>query len=77
MCPSEGKRGFILCAHICSILHPPTKRVRENSLFDTMLKCGSLFDTEPLFLPYMILCLKFVPYMTLHPILQLTVLNDT
>jgi hypothetical protein len=55
----------------CSILF------RENSLFDTTLKCGSLFDTEQLFLPYMTLCLKFVPYMTFRPILPLTVLNDT
>jgi hypothetical protein len=42
-----------------------------------MLKSGSLFDTEQLFLPYMTLCLKFIPYMTFRPILQLTVLNNT
>jgi hypothetical protein len=52
-------------------------RIWENSLFDTGLKCGSLFDTEQLFLPYMTLCLKFVPYMTFRPILPLTVLKNT
>jgi hypothetical protein len=40
---------------------------RENSLFDTTLKCGPLFDTETFFLPYLTLALKFVPYMTLRP----------
>jgi hypothetical protein len=54
-----------------------SEQAGENSLFDTMLKYGSLFDIEQLFLSYMTLCLKFVFYMTFHPILSLTVLNNT
>jgi hypothetical protein len=50
---------------------------RDNSLFDTGLKYGSLFDIEQLFLPHMTLCLKFVPYMTFRTILPPTVLNNT
>jgi hypothetical protein len=38
------------------------------------LKCGSLFDTEKLFLPYLTLRLQFVPYRTFRPLLPLTVL---
>jgi hypothetical protein len=38
---------------------------RENSLYDTPLKCVSLFDTRQLFLPYMTSCLNFFPPVTL------------
>jgi hypothetical protein len=37
---------------------------RENSLFDTTLKFGSLFDTTNYFLPYLTLGLKNFPYLT-------------
>jgi hypothetical protein len=33
--------------------------IRENSLFDTPLKYGSLFDTIKVFLPYLTLALFF------------------
>ena len=38
---------------------------RENSLFNTTLKCISLFDTRKLFLPYLTRGLNFMPFMTL------------
>jgi hypothetical protein len=38
---------------------------RENSLFDTGLKSGSLFDTGQYFLPYLTSFLNLFPYMTL------------
>jgi hypothetical protein len=34
-------------------------------LFNTLLKCGSLFDTGQNFLPYLTSGKKFFPYMTL------------
>jgi hypothetical protein len=42
-----------------------TSLTRENSLYDTPLKCVSLFDTRQLFLPYMTSCLNFFPPVTL------------
>ena len=38
---------------------------RENSLFDTVLKSGSLFDIRKVFLPCLTLVLNFIPYTTL------------
>ena len=46
----------------------------ENSLFDTILKSASLFDTEIVFLLYLTQVLNFIPYMTFSSILSL---NDT
>jgi hypothetical protein len=39
--------------------------IRENFLFDTGLKCDSLFDTWQYFLPYLTFNLNMFPYMTL------------
>jgi hypothetical protein len=37
----------------------------ENSLFDILLKCDSLFDTGKKILPYLTSIQNFFPYMTL------------
>jgi hypothetical protein len=45
------------------------KRNRENSLFDTVLNFGSLFDTPKKILPYLTLAVNFFPPVTLPSIL--------
>jgi hypothetical protein len=47
------------------LLSKHQKKKRGNSLFDTGLKCASLFDTGNIFLPYMTWSLNFLPNMTL------------
>jgi hypothetical protein len=65
------KHGHLFWSRNASLL------LRENSLFDTTLKCASLFGPENLFLPYLTLRFNFFPNMTLCPFWPLMVLNST